>query len=61
MPLAGIPPWRDQIIELFHGTTDISVADILQRVDEKIGGILKDLAGDSTRRHDSTRLAIGPA
>jgi hypothetical protein len=40
--LAGIPPWRDQAIELFHGTTDGWVQDILQAVDETAGGALKD-------------------
>jgi Protein of unknown function (DUF3990) len=40
--LAGIPPWRDQAIELFHGTTDAWVHDILQSVDETAGGAYKD-------------------
>ncbi len=40
--LAGIPPWQDQVIELFHGTTDACVDEILQGVDETSGGALKD-------------------
>jgi hypothetical protein len=40
--LAGIPPWHDQAVELFHGTTDACVQDILKAVDETIGGALKD-------------------
>jgi hypothetical protein len=42
LALAGIPPWHDQVIELFHGTTDVWVQDILLAVDETVGGGLKD-------------------
>lgn len=42
MALAGIPPWRDQVIELFHGTTDAAVFDILRAVDETAGAPFKD-------------------
>jgi len=35
--LAGIPPWQDQSIELFHGTTDQFVFDVMSRVDVNAG------------------------
>jgi hypothetical protein len=40
--LAGIPPWRDQTIELYHGTTAAWAPDILRSVDDSIGSALKD-------------------
>jgi uncharacterized protein DUF3990 len=40
--LAGILPWRDQSIELYHGTTDLFVHRILHKVDETQGGHCKD-------------------
>lgn len=57
MALPGIPPWRDQVIELFHGTTDASVQDILQAVDETVGGALKDFGRGfyTTTRLDKAR------
>ncbi len=57
MALPGIPPWRDQIIELFHGTTDTWVQDILQAVDETVGGTLKDFGRGfyTTTRLDKAR------
>lgn len=33
MPLPGVPVWNDQDIVLYHGTLDLHVASILQRVD----------------------------
>jgi hypothetical protein len=42
MALAGIPAWRDQAVELFHGTTDNCVRGILLAVDETRGSSFKD-------------------
>jgi hypothetical protein len=55
--LAGIPPWRDQVIELFHGTTDYWVPDILQAMDHTAGGLLKDFGRGfyTTIRFDKAR------
>ena len=57
MALAGIPPWRDQVIELFHGTIDVHVPDILQNVDETVGGLFKDFGRGfyTTTRLDKAR------
>jgi len=33
MALAGVPPWSDQNILLYHGTSDLWTASILQAVD----------------------------
>jgi Protein of unknown function (DUF3990) len=55
--LAGIAPWRDQAIELFHGTTVACVSDILHAVEETIGGVLKDFGRGfyTTTRLDKAR------
>jgi len=37
-----VPPWTDQDIVLYHGTTGAFAQDILTRVDETSGGFLKD-------------------
>jgi methenyltetrahydromethanopterin cyclohydrolase len=42
VPLPGIPSWLDQDIVLYHGTTDLHVANILQAVDETRGSPQKD-------------------
>ena len=42
MLLPGIPAWIDQDIVLYHGTTDTSVADILNAVDPTKGSYRKD-------------------
>lgn len=36
MPLAGIPPWTDQDMLLYHGTLDIHVASILAGIDLRV-------------------------
>jgi hypothetical protein len=33
VPLAGVPPWTDQNILLYHGTADLWAADILNAID----------------------------
>ncbi len=42
MAIPGIPPWIDQDVVLYHGTTLVHVQDILTSVDETRGGALKD-------------------
>jgi hypothetical protein len=40
--LAGIPVWQNQAIDLFHGTVEDNVDDLLWAVDEQKGGKRKD-------------------
>jgi hypothetical protein len=40
--LAGIPPWNDQNVLLYHGTVDIHAASVLQAVDLKYCRPLRD-------------------
>lgn len=64
MSLAGIPLWRDQAIELYHGTTDLFVPDILQAVDETRGTYLQDFGRGfytTTRRDKAHDWAIRKA
>lgn len=42
MAIPHIPPWYDQVIELFHGTTDNCAQDVPGRVDERRGSLMKD-------------------
>src|SRR5207237_10469350 len=42
VPLPGVPPWTDQDIVLYHGTTGAFAQDILNGIDETTGGFLKD-------------------
>ena len=42
MPLAGVPPWTDQDIELFHGTLETHVNSIVPGIDLSVCRNLTD-------------------
>jgi Protein of unknown function (DUF3990) len=42
VPLPRIPPWTDQDVFLYHGTTDAHVQSIMVAVDVTKGNLLKD-------------------
>ena len=42
MPLAGVPPWTDQDIDLYHGTLDVHVRSIDGEIDLSVCRDLTD-------------------
>jgi Protein of unknown function (DUF3990) len=62
--LAGIPPWNDQSILLYHGTVDISTASVLHAVDLRRCRPIQDFGTGfytTTRLSQAERWAIDMA
>jgi hypothetical protein len=58
--LAGVPPWNDQNILLYHGTSDLWTASILRAVDLRQSRPLSDFGRGfytTTKLHQASRWA----
>jgi Protein of unknown function (DUF3990) len=64
VPLPGVPIWSDQDIALYHGTLDMHVASILQRVERNRCRHLRDSGRGfytATNRRQAERWAYDMA